>query len=95
MMKGVGLQAYQVTKKAFPLWIFFAIILIKHNEQENFQSVWVYQLENQPLVKPLFVQRLFVSYNYLCTGGAYYVTYSFRFFSNKSGEGGGGRGSFT
>ncbi len=61
--EGSGLQAYQVTKTAFPLWIFFAIILIKHNEQENFQSVWVYQLENQPPGEAysLFVQRLFVS----------------------------------
>jgi hypothetical protein len=41
--EGSVLQAYQVTKTAFPMWIFFAIILIKHNEQENFQSVWVYQ----------------------------------------------------
>jgi hypothetical protein len=32
---------------------------------------------------------------FLCTGGAYYVTYSFRFISNKSWDGGEGRGSFT
>jgi hypothetical protein len=32
---------------------------------------------------------------FLCTGGAYYVTYSFRFISNKSWEKGEGRGSFT
>ncbi len=30
--------------------------------------------------------------NYLCTGGAYYVTYSFRFISNKPWDGGGGEG---
>jgi hypothetical protein len=34
-------------------------------------------------------------YKNLCTGGAYYVTYSFRFISNKSWAGGEGRGSFT
>jgi hypothetical protein len=28
----------------------------------------------------------------LCTGGTYYVTYSFRFISNKSWDGGEGRG---
>ncbi len=31
---------------------------------------------------------------FLCTGGAYYVTYSFRFISNKSWDGGGGEGEF-
>jgi hypothetical protein len=33
--------------------------------------------------------------NLLCTGGAYYVTYSFRFISNKPWDGGEGRGAFT
>ncbi len=31
----------------------------------------------------------------LCTGGTYYVTYIFCFISNKSWDGGEGRGGFT
>ena len=33
--------------------------------------------------------------SYLCTGGAYYVTYRFRFISNKSWDGGGRGGSLS
>ncbi len=35
------------------------------------------------------------AYGTLCTGGAYYVTYSFRFISNKPWDGGEGKGAFT
>ncbi len=34
-------------------------------------------------------------YFYLCTGGAYYVTYIFRFISNKSWDGGGRGGGLS
>jgi hypothetical protein len=42
----------------------------------------------------LVVKKSNLVFSYLCTGGAYYVTYSFRFISDKSWDGGEGRGSF-
>jgi hypothetical protein len=43
----------------------------------------------------LYYTKYLSRQNVLCTGGAYYVTYRFRFISNKSWDGGEGRGSFT
>jgi len=42
-----------------------------------------------------FIKNCRILYSTLCTGGAYYVTYIFRFISNKSWDGGGGEGGFT
>ncbi len=52
----------------------------------NLVDWWHPQTKNR---SAYFIINYFVN---LCTGGAYYVTYSFRFISNKSWDGGRGGG---